>query len=578
MRHLFSVAALHWRPSTVAVPACEARSTLEDAMRCVTGLRVALCSRIPLVTAATAVLAVLLLQSSALCEESLDRVDRGKVAVVCPFIANTGNGSAEQIAADVTGQMCENLSLAGFRATMVHASPEYTALATAIAGGKTPENVLEVVHRTMQQVGASATADMALGGAVSRSDEQWVVWAFFYHRMGSYGLPSSWVGMPVPDSTKLAQAGIAVDVHSLGIVAGVGVSPTAAADYCWGRLRDLAHESVEARVDGVTQGPDGISWGRREAALWVSFTGSYTGSPSNVDRIVGLLRDKDKRVRTAAAQALSSLSGLPAARGALIAALRDEEDWVRTAATTSLAAHSSLDSLDALLGIALKDRSAQVRLAAISALSLIGEADSGRVGAALASLATGDGDYQVRTAAVEAGFGLARRQIECQIAQQADAIEREPGNADHYYRRGGLYNVLTDYDQAVADLSKAIELRPDYAEAYALRGNARFRSGDAAAGLADCDRAIELRPSLPDGYVQRGFCLADKGDLERALADFGRAIELDGKCAAAYLGRGMIWEQKRDPRKARREYQRAVELDPSGFVGGAARTAMTSVR
>ena len=55
------------------------------------------------------------------------------------------------------------------------------------------------------------------------------------------------------------------------------------------------------------------------------------------------------------------------------------------------------------------------------------------------------------------------------------AIELNPKNADSYFHRGAVSEVLKQYKSSLEDLNEAIRLKPNYAEAYNSRGKLKNR-------------------------------------------------------------------------------------------------------
>src|SRR5262245_34889809 len=94
------------------------------------------------------------------------------------------------------------------------------------------------------------------------------------------------------------------------------------------------------------------------------------------------------------------------------------------------------------------------------------------------------------------------------VAAMSEIIERDPANAQAYFRRGNAWSNLHDYVQATRDLDRVIALEPDNALAYNNRGIASLCRGEAAAAIGDLCRAIALDPAYRDAYHNRGIAYA----------------------------------------------------------------------
>src|SRR5262249_38704340 len=88
-------------------------------------------------------------------------------------------------------------------------------------------------------------------------------------------------------------------------------------------------------------------------------------------RLERALTGDTPRARSAAAQALGSMTGTPAVR-LLIAALEDVEPWVRYAAALGLGRHGSPLALAPLERLARGDAAVHVSVAAIDAIAALG--------------------------------------------------------------------------------------------------------------------------------------------------------------------------------------------------------------
>jgi lipoprotein NlpI len=156
---------------------------------------------------------------------------------------------------------------------------------------------------------------------------------------------------------------------------------------------------------------------------------------------------------------------------------------------------------------------------------------------------------------IEAQKALAEGKAKEAQALADKAVARAPKDPEVYRFRGGLYEKLQRFADAVRDYTRALELDPKDAELYNLRGSAHFKAGQIAPSLADFDAFLKLRPEERNGHWRRGISCyyagrfaegkkqfegyenVDRNDVENAVWHFLCAARADGvaKARAAML-------------------------------------------
>jgi tetratricopeptide (TPR) repeat protein len=148
------------------------------------------------------------------------------------------------------------------------------------------------------------------------------------------------------------------------------------------------------------------------------------------------------------------------------------------------------------------------------------------------------------------------------MADYSRAIELEPKLALAWANRGYLYILLRRWTDAVADCSRSIELEAANASAWHSRGAAREKLGQYEKALADYSKALQIDPRFTPAWIDRGNLRARRGLAVEAVTDLTRAIELEPKNAVAWATRGSAYGILRRPDKALADYSTAVRLDP----------------
>jgi tetratricopeptide (TPR) repeat protein len=126
------------------------------------------------------------------------------------------------------------------------------------------------------------------------------------------------------------------------------------------------------------------------------------------------------------------------------------------------------------------------------------------------------------------------------ITEFTEAIQRNPGDANAYYKRGVRYDELGEPDKAIADYTEAIRLKD--ARGYSNRAAAYQKKREYDKAIADYTEVIAINT---------------KSD-----PDPGLVLLRAGVAARAYCGRGACYDAKGEPDKAIADYKEADQRDP----------------
>lgn len=99
-------------------------------------------------------------------------------------------------------------------------------------------------------------------------------------------------------------------------------------------------------------------------------------------------------------------------------------------------------------------------------------------------------------------------------------IEKNPGSAASWFKRGQLYAEAGSHGKAVEDFSKGLELDPRSIAAWQARGVEYFRLGEFQKSIADFDKFIELRPEQEPYHWQRGIAYYYAGQYGKGRRQF----------------------------------------------------------
>ena len=147
-------------------------------------------------------------------------------------------------------------------------------------------------------------------------------------------------------------------------------------------------------------------------------------------------------------------------------------------------------------------------------------------------------------------------------ADCAEAIRRDPANAEAFHTRGTVRQQNDDPAGAIEDFGEAIRLVPDHAFAHLGRAICHFIRKNYPAAVADCDVVVKLLPGLVRAFELRGSAKKHLGDLDAALADFNAAIRIAPSALLAYNYRAGVHYARKDYAAAIRDHMEALKRDP----------------
>ncbi len=161
-------------------------------------------------------------------------------------------------------------------------------------------------------------------------------------------------------------------------------------------------------------------------------------------------------------------------------------------------------------------------------------------------------------------MGMGRSDEALQIVETA--LEYKPWNTELWLYRGGIYEQLGQYDQAIKAFSKSVDFGPDNATALNALGYtltiATRRYEDAQQYIS---RALEFEPENPAIMDSMGWVLFKQNKLDESRAWLERAFaHLPDPEVGAHLGE-VLWKQG-DKAAATKVWNTALETSPANPV------------
>ena len=203
------------------------------------------------------------------------------------------------------------------------------------------------------------------------------------------------------------------------------------------------------------------------------------------------------------------------------------------------------------------------------------------------------------------------------IAELDKSIELDSKNADLYYDRGSIKNLLNDTNGAIEDFTVAINIDPNFIKAYYQRGICLFLSQDFSGAKSDLsvalnydyehsfkayfyrgmaklfleeyygaitDLTIYLNNGFADGkdffsfrgfahgkdfvFYQRGTCRYATGNYRGAKEDYDKAIQINEGEYSYYYSRGLVEVDLKNYYSGISDYDRARRINYELNVDG----------
>ena len=152
-------------------------------------------------------------------------------------------------------------------------------------------------------------------------------------------------------------------------------------------------------------------------------------------------------------------------------------------------------------------------------------------------------DREKAEALIEKGRKLRdEKDFEGAIAVFTEAIAADDSDDNAYFLRGLQYDLIEEYDKAIADFNKGLSLLPDEDSGrvyyYQCRSHAYSDKGEYDKAIADANDAIGLAADDEDtgeSYEELAYAYYKKGDREQAIANYKKAIDYGDENAAEDL-------------------------------------------
>lgn len=143
-------------------------------------------------------------------------------------------------------------------------------------------------------------------------------------------------------------------------------------------------------------------------------------------------------------------------------------------------------------------------------------------------------------------------------------INKDPQNAELYYKRGNTFYYLEKYKDAIIDFKTAVTLNASNAVYHNILGETYLKldSADSRSAMEQFDKAIQLNSSYKEAKLNKGKLLLARQKYEEAgklFAELSGQTDLGDK-AALYLG--ICAKETKDTAAALKYFEKATIINP----------------
>ena len=145
-------------------------------------------------------------------------------------------------------------------------------------------------------------------------------------------------------------------------------------------------------------------------------------------------------------------------------------------------------------------------------------------------------------------------------------IESNPNDPVCYMYRGYLYSSYPEefdnaLNNALNDFNQSLKIDSMYRPSYSNRADVYYSLEDYQSALPDYTKAINLQKDNPYRYKSRAECYIKMEDYSHALMDLTSAIDLAPNDATYYVNRGNFYDDnKKESDLALKDYTTAIKI------------------
>ncbi len=149
------------------------------------------------------------------------------------------------------------------------------------------------------------------------------------------------------------------------------------------------------------------------------------------------------------------------------------------------------------------------------------------------------------------------------VASITAQINKQPNDANLYFKRGNALRKLEADSLAINDYKKAIALDSTKSEYYSVIGDVLFNHKDIAGSVIWFKNAIKLNPKDPVSHLKFAKMLVFTSKYKEAFEEINTVLRQDPYNPEAYFLKGVIYKDSKDTAKAISSFQTSIQVDPT---------------
>ncbi len=142
-------------------------------------------------------------------------------------------------------------------------------------------------------------------------------------------------------------------------------------------------------------------------------------------------------------------------------------------------------------------------------------------------------------------------------------LQKNVNKKDIYMQRAKAYEMLQNFNAAIADYTEILKQETNDVNALLSRGGIYFQQNDFDAALSDMNKVLGINPRTAKALLNRAIIYASKHQHAAAIEDFDAYLELQPADAQAYNWRGVSKFKAGDYSSAIQDFSKAIQAKPS---------------